>query len=278
MWILREKDGLTAGVKAIVMAGLATWLATGCVATQRDQEALAAKEAQVEKDLQLTRSELAQARADLEATRQRLDNALRASADSSSDLLTSKQRLNDLAGRVDEVQHGVDEVRRDVAASRTEIYARIDEMKRAQQAAPTPPPIAVPADKATHLRQLVEAHGKRDWPTVRALGTEYVNRYATDDHADEALFYVGDADLADGRPSSALASFNRLLKLFPRSAFLDRTLFDMGEAYLLIHDCANAKLAYEACEKRFPKAKAGVDSAAKLATIAKNPPGLCAPP
>jgi TolA-binding protein len=249
---------------------------SGCVVTQRDHEALAAKEAQVEQDLQKARSELAQTRADLEATRQRLDNALRASADSSSDLLSSKQRINDLAGRVDEAQHGVEDVRRDLGATRTEIYARIDEMKRTQTA-PAAPAIAVPQDRATHLKQLEEAHGKRDWATVRALGTEYVNRYPTDDHADEALFFVGDGDLADGRPSSALASFNRLLKLFPRSTHLDRTLFDMGEAYLLMHDCANAKLAYEACEKRFAKTKSGIDSHAKLATIAKNAPGLCAP-
>lgn len=266
------------------MRGLASavvllpWLLSGCLVTQRDHDALSAKTAQMERDLQQSRAELAQTRADLEATRQRLDNALRANADSSTDLIASKQRLNDLAGRVDEVQHGLDDVRRDVGATRTEIYARIDEMKRTQQPAPpTPPPIVVPADKATHLRQLQEAHAKKDWPTVRTLGTEYVNRYATDDHADEALFFLGDADLQDGRPTSALGSFNRLLKLYPRSTFLDRTLFDMGEAYLLMHDCANAKLAYDACEKRFPKAKPGVDSKAKLQTIAQNPPGLCAP-
>jgi TolA-binding protein len=250
----------------------------GCVVTTRDHEALVAREEKVEKDLQVARAELAQTRTDLEATRQRLDNALRASADSSSDLLTSKQRLNDLVGRVDEVQHGVDDVRRDVGATRTEIYARIDEMKRTQQPpTPAPPPIAIPADRASHLKQVEEADGKHDWPTVRTLGTEYVNRYPTDEHADEALFYVGDADLQDGRPSSALAQFNRLLKLFPRSTFLDRALFDMGEAYLLMHDCANAKLAYEACDKRFAKSKAGTDAHGKLQTIAKNPPGLCAP-
>jgi TolA-binding protein len=259
-----------------VLLALVLATTTGCVATQRDHEALAAREAQLEQDLQKARSELAQTRADLEATRQRLDNALRASADSSTDLLSSKQRINDLAGRVDEAQHGVEDVRREIGATRTEIYARIDEMKRMQPTAPAPP-ITVPADRATHLKQLEEAHTKHDWQTLRALGNEYVNRYPTDDHADQALFLVGDGDLADGRPSSALASFNRLLKLFPRSPYLDRALYDMGEAYLLMHDCANAKLAYDACEKRFPKSKAGTDSHAKLQTIAKNAPGLCAP-
>jgi TolA-binding protein len=193
--------------------------------------------------------------------------------------VTSKQRLNDLAGRVDELQHANDELRRDLVATRSEIYARIDEMKRTQQPPPpAPPPISVPPDKTAHLQKLGEAHGKKDWPTVRTLGPEYVNRYPTDERADEALFYVGDADLQDGRPSSALASFNRLLKLFPRSTFLDRTLFDMGEAYLMMHDCVNAKLAYETCDKRFPKSKSGTDAKVKLQTIAKNPPGLCAPP
>ena len=114
--------------------------------------------------------------------------------------------------------------------------------------------------------------------SVRALAPEYVNRYPTDDKADEALFFAGDADLSDGRPSSALGNFNRLLKLFPRSNVLDRTLYGMGEAYMMMHDCANAKLAFQACESRFSKEKIGGDARAKIAAIGKNPPGMCAPP
>ena len=112
---------------------------------------------------------------------------------------------------------------------------------------------------------------------LRALGPEFVNRYPTDEHADEALYLMGDADLSDGRPTSALGHFNRLLKLFPRSKVLDKTLFAMGDAYMTMHDCAAAKLAYEACEKRFSKEKIGAEARAKLQTIAKNAPGLCAP-
>jgi TolA-binding protein len=252
---------------------------SGC-ATQRDHEALVARTAQVEKDAAQANANVVALRVDLEATRARLDNALRANADSSGDLIASKQRLNELSGKVDEASHGIDELRRDVGASRTELYARLDELKRtqAQTPPPAPPaPITAPADKDAHYKQLEAAFGKHEWATVRALGPEYVNRYPTDDKSDEALFFLGSADLQDGRPSSALGQFNRLLKLFPRSNVLDRTLFSIGDAYLMMHDCANAKLAYDACEKRFAKDKIGGDAKAKLAEIGKNPPGMCAP-
>lgn len=260
----------------LVLLGLSSG---GCFVTQKDHEAVAARAEQAEKQSAAAEAEVSALRSDLEATRQRLDNALRANADSSTETMSTKQRLNDLAGRLDEANHGLEELRRDVAASRSEIYAKMDSLERTQQAtpAPAPPPVQVPPDKTSHLRQLEEAHARKDWATVRALAPEYVNRYPSDDKADEALYYAGDADLADGRPSSALGNYNRLLKLFPRSNVLDRTLFGMGEAYMLMHDCANAKLAYEACERRFSKEKVGAESRAKLQLIAKNPPGVCAP-
>jgi TolA-binding protein len=267
-------------MKKIVIAAalVVSSLAAGC-ATQRDHEALVARTAQVEKDAAQANANLVALRVDLEATRARLDNALRANADSSGDFIASKQRLNELAGKVDEVTHGIDDLRRDVGASRTELYARLDELKRVQPPppAPAPAPVAAPADKDAHYKQLEAAFAKKDWPAVRALGPDYVNRYPSDDKADEALFFMGSADLQDGRPSSALGQFNRLLKLFPRSNVLDRTLYGIGDAYLLMHDCANAKVAYDACEKRFTKDKIGADAKAKLDQIGKNPPGMCAP-
>jgi len=263
-------------VIAAALVALSSFTA-GC-ASQRDHEALIARTAQVEKDAAQANANLVALRVDLEATRQRLDNALRANADSSGDFIASKQRLNELAGKVDEATHGIDDLRRDVGASRTELYARLDELKRVQPPPPpAPAPITAPVDKDAHYKQLEAAFAKKDWSTVRALGPDYVNRYPSDDKADEALFFLGSADLQDGRPSSALGQFNRLLKLFPRSNVLDRTLYGIGDAYLLMHDCTNAKVAYDACEKRFTKDKIGSDAKAKLDQIGKNPPGMCAP-
>lgn len=247
----------------------------GCVVLRSDHDALVARTERLEKE---SKDENAKLRSDLEATRQRLDNALRASADSNLDVMSSKQRLNDLAGRLDETAHETQETKRELGATRTEIYARLDDLKRGQ--APVPeakPAAAIPADKAAHFAAIRDAVAKKDHALVRQLGPEYVNRYPTDDLADDALLFVGDADLADGRPSSALASYGRLLKLFPKTNVQAGALFGMGEAYMAMHDCANAKLAYEAVEKRAAKEKVGADAKARLATIATNAPGTCAP-
>jgi TolA-binding protein len=250
----------------------------GVFATQNDHEALAIRVKDLDK---ATEDRVKQLQGDLAATRDRLDNALRANADHSTDVMGEQARLTQLSGRLDEVAHSVEELRSIVAASRTEIDARFDAIKRAQDAqasAPAPPPVAIPPDKAAHYTAFLAAAKAKDWTTLRTLGHEYVNRYATDPKADDVLFQMGSADLAEDRPSSALGEFNRLLKLFPRSDILDKTLFAMGEAYFTIHDCENAKLAFSTCASRFPREKFGIDAKARIAAIEKAPPGTCAPP
>ena len=98
----------------------------------------------------------------------------------------------------------------------------------------------------------------------------------------DALYWIGKADLDDARPASALGEWNRLLKLFPRSNMLDRTLFGMGQAYETMHDCANAKLAYGTVVAHFArekdKAKLVTEARGRTAAINALPAGSCAPP
>jgi TolA-binding protein len=257
----------------------ATLSGCGVFATQKDFEKLRTANDALAKDLQAERQEVISLRSDLNATRERLDNALRANADTGSDILSTKARINDLAGRNDELSHNIEQLRKDLQSSRTELDTKIDELKRAQAVSPTPPPppVQIPADRAAHFQALQTAYGQKDWGLVRTLGHEYVNRYSADEKADDALYLIGSADLQDNRPASALGEYNKLLKLFPKSDKLDRTLFDMGEGYLMLHDCANAKLAFGACEQRFPREKVGMDAKARISAIDRPAPGMCAP-
>lgn len=265
-----------------IVACSSSLLHCGVFVMQKEYDTLAERTAQMEKREAAAHAEVTALRADLAASRERMENALRANAENGSEVFTSKQRINEVAGRLDEVSHGVEETKRDLEASRTELSTKLDELKKQippplPPAPAAPPPLAVPQDKAAHMTALTDAKVKKDYGAVRLLGPEYLNRYPHDDSADLALFLVAEADREDSRPASALGHYNRLLKLFPRSRLLDKTLYGMGEAYLTMHDCGNAKLAYQSCETRFRKDKIGQDAKAKLDLITKAPPGLCAP-
>ncbi len=246
----------------------------GVFASQRDHDALVAKNEAAEK---ISQAQVSALRSDLDATRERLDNALRANADRGSDLTSEKGKVNALTGKLEETSHLIEDLRKEIASTRSELDARLDEIRRTQET-PKALPVAIPADKNGHFAAIESAHAAKDWPLTRTLGHAFIEKYPTDDRADDVLFVMGDADLKDGRPSSALGEFNRILKLTPPSNVLDKTLFAMGEAYLLLHDCENAKLAFSSCATRFSKDKLGTESKARVATIDKPAPGLCAPP
>ncbi len=255
----------------------------GLFVPQKDFDEQKAQIAALTKQVQADAADVAAIKADLQATRDRLENALRANADTGSDLLSSKARINDLAGRNDELAHAIEELKKNVQDTRTDVDQKLDAMTRTQLAtqqatqAPAPPPVKIPPDKATHYQAVEGAFTQKDWPLVRTLGHEYVTRYPADDKADDVQFLLGDADLQDNRPTSSLGELNRLLKVYPHSDRLDRTLFDMGEAYLQLHDCANAKLAFVSVVQRFAHEKVGADARSRLQTIDHPPPGTCAP-
>ncbi len=259
-------------------------LLTGCFATQRDLDVANVRLGEHRQVIEQQQRQMLQLEANLNAMQQRLDNALRANADNGSDLMSEKQRINQIAGRMDEVDHGLVDVKRDLVSSRGEVDSRLDELKRAIDAqANKPPPVVIPADKAAHFAAIEYARASKDATLARTLGREYVSRYPTDDKVDDVLFDLGDLELSDNHPAAALGEFNRVLKspqnVDPRhpSNVLAETLLGMGNAYLLLHDCENAKLAFSACESRYAKDRAGQDAHGKLALIAKPTPGMCAP-
>jgi TolA-binding protein len=255
--------------------------ASGCgvFAMHRDFIDLKAQNDALAKRVQQDEQDMGSARAELQATRERLENALRANADTGSDLLSSKARINDLAGRADELAHSIEELRKLQQDTRNEVDTKLDAITRQQavQQAPVPPPVQIPPDKEAHFQAVQGAYAQKDWALVRTLGHEYVVRYPGDDRADDVQYLLGDADLQDNRPTSALGELNRLLKVYPRSDKLGPTLYAMGEAYLQLHDCANAKLAFNAVEQRFPREKIGVQAKGKIAAIEKPAAGVCAP-
>lgn len=201
-------------------------------------------------------------RTHVDATEKRLDNALRANADRGAEALGTEEKLNDMRGKLDEITHRMDSAETKMAAVEHEL-TNFDDTRGAGAA----PLVAVPSDKKSHFAALSKANDSEKWSDVHHLGREYIKRYPEDENVDDATYLLGYASLREGRPSSALAAFNRILKTSPKSNVLDRTLLAMGEAYLLLHDCESAKLALKSCVKRFAKTPIGKQAADKLKAI-----------
>ncbi len=245
-------------------------------AMQRDHEALTARIAEEERATAALKKDVEGLKGTVEGAIARVDQALKANADRGADFMTERARLNTIAGRLDETSHAVDEVKKEVATTRAEQNARLDELKRNQEAhGAKTPPVAIPESQTAHHAALQAAYDKKEFNLLRSLGREYVNRYPNDEKADDVLFLMGDADVKEGRGASALGEFNRVLRFQPPSNVLGKTLLGMGEAYLLLKDCPNARLAYQAAAARFAKQPDGVVAKKKLEELDKPAAGTC---
>ena len=78
----RFRERVPVCVSALALA-VAVASLPGCMVTKREHEALDARTREIGKEASQARADVIALRAELEATRQRLDNALRANADSS---------------------------------------------------------------------------------------------------------------------------------------------------------------------------------------------------
>lgn len=273
-----KKTTTIARASAFVLGAFALPALSGCgvFVMQRDHDALEAKLTAHQAEVAALQKEVVGIKGDLESATARVDQALKVNADRGADFMTERQRLNELAGRLDEANHAIEGLKKEVASDRAEQNARLDELKRSQEVQPKqPPPVNVPDNATAHFAAVQGAYDKKDYAIMRTLGREFVSRYPNDEKADDVLYLMGDADVREGHAASALGEFNRVLKIQPPSNVLGKTLLGMGDAYLQLKDCANAKLAYQAASTRFPKVPEGAAAKKKLDEVEKPAPGTC---
>ncbi len=70
--------------------------------------------------------------------------------------------------------------------------------------------------------------------------------------ADEALYLIGRAELARGRPLAASESFLTLVASFPESPRRPEALYRGGEAFRRLNDKVQALKLWKELEERYP--------------------------
>ena len=170
----------------------------------------------------------------------------RNSADTGQQVQELATQLGTLEGTLAELRNDLSQTARQITQQRSEMDERIGQVARKAGVDMPLPADQIPAAKTDHYATAYRAYQASDYSRARALFREYINRYATDDNADNAQYWIGASYLAENRPATALGEFRKVLSDYSQGDAIDETLFDMAECFWRLKACTDAKTTLDA--------------------------------
>jgi TolA-binding protein len=218
--------------------------ATGCISQmQTDIAANQKRLDSLEDDLEVKRRELEEALA--EASRVLRRN----SADQGLQIERIQGRLALMEGEIAELRNESSGATQAQAERSLELQRRLSEVARAAGMDVALDAGDIPQKKSAHWEALTKAYRINKHSYTRALARAYVERYPKDDHADNAQYMIGSSYLKQDQAAAALGEFQKVLSTYRRGDALDKTLYDMAQAFLQVRSCNDAGTALKALLK-----------------------------
>ncbi len=236
---------------------------------------LDALESGLREDRERLQSELTDAQAKMAELRDVLEKATQVVKRNSADMGLEVQRLRDDLGRIEgsieEIRNAQQENSKILAQFRTDIDARLTKSTGQVQLTPE----QIPADRTEHFSAAYRAYQAAEYPMARALFAEYITRYARDDQADNARYWMGASYLEQQQPARALGEFRRVVSDYPDGDALDETLLAMADAFFQLHACTDARAALDALIRGHADSPLVRRARTKLREIERAPRSAC---
>lgn len=233
---------------------------------------LAADRAELRNELEGAKTQVAELQRVIE---QAASVVTRNSADTGAQVQTLTQQLGVVEGQIAELRNDLDAIKRQLAEQRAEDQRRLDQIARKIGLDAPVDASQIPADKAEHYATAYRAHQAGDYSKARSLFREYITRYAQDDNADNAQYWIGASHLAENQPSRALGELRKVLSDYSRGDAVDEALFDMADAFYKLHACGDARTSYEALIRTYTSSPLIQRAREKLREVQRAPRGYC---
>lgn len=218
---------------------------------------------QMQTDIATNQKRLDSLEEDLEVKRKELEEALaeasrvlrRNSADQGLQIEKIQQRLATMEGQIAELRHESSGTSKAQAEQSLELQRRLSEVARAAGMDVPIDSDEIPKSKSAHWEALTRAYRVNKYSYTRGLARAFVERYPKDEHADNAQYMIGSSYLKQGQAAAALGEFQKVLSTYRRSDALDKTLYEMSEAFLDVGSCNDASTALKALLKNHKRSK-----------------------
>lgn len=197
------------------------------------------------------------------------------SADTGARVDELQQQVMSQAGQIDELRHELSRLQTEFGEQQRDYE---DRMKRLARRAGVDMPVddaAIPASADDHYRAALAAVEARDFSTARALLRAFVTRYPQDARADDAQLRVGQSYLSEDRPATALGELRRIITDFASGDQVPAALLAMGDAFYRLHDCENARSAFDALVRAHGRSPQATEARTRLRDVQRAPAGYC---
>lgn len=199
----------------------------------------------------------------------------RNSADFGAQVQEIQTQMGALDGRLAEVRHQLEQVSRSLTSTQSDLTARIDSVTKKAGLEPAVSPADIPANKNEHFALAYRRYQEQNWAAARALFREYIQRYARDDQADNAMLWIGMTYVREQRYQNAVGEFRRVVEEYAEGDAVDDAMFAMAEAFLSLKECQDARTLFDALVRRFPQSTLLGDARNRLRTLRRPPAGMC---
>jgi tol-pal system protein YbgF len=108
------------------------------------------------------------------------------------------------------------------------------------------------------------AHKNHNWEQSAALFQELLNKFPQSPLAPDAIYWMGEARLNQGRSEEAVLQFDRVIKEYPGSKKELSALLKQGEAFEKMGDEKAARIIYQKIVADYPHTVQGRTAAGKL--------------
>lgn len=199
----------------------------------------------------------------------------RNSADFGAQVQEIQTQMGQLDGRIAEIRHALDGVSRSLQSTQSDLSTRIDQVTKKAGLEPVIRPGDIPANKTEHFALAYRRYQESNWPASRALFREYIQRYARDDQADNAMLWIGMTYVREQNYQNAVGEFRRVIEEYAESDAVDDAMFAMAEAFLSLKECQDARTLFDALVRRFPDSSLVTDARNRLRTLRRPPAAMC---
>lgn len=192
----------------------------------------------------------------------------RKSADLAVEIRALEEKLQAADGRFAELQHALEQ-------AREEWKGKLDTITRKAGADMQLSSSEIPSSKEAHFQAAQQAYRQSDYPKARALFREYVSRYAQDDLADNAQYWIGASYLRENQPARALGEYRKVISSYATGDAADETLLDMADAFYKLNACGDAQAALKTLQRDHKRSPLLPRSQTMLQQIKQAPKGYC---